>query len=112
MNCTKVGPPSYNRARDLPRLLGCWPNELTYIGGAELEVIVDRLAAAIRAERRRAMSRHWSYDLNRHWALIRAHEAEREALRRHQRRKALEKLRERGAFGEDDGGQPRHSNSG
>jgi hypothetical protein len=47
------------------------------------------------------MARHWSYDINRHWALIRAHEAEREALRRYERGKAFARLRERAVIKRD-----------
>ncbi len=84
--------PSYVRARDLPRLLGLWPRDVAALRGCDLEGLVARLDRAIRAERRRALNRDWTYDLSRHWALIRARDAELGALRRYQRQEALSRL--------------------
>jgi hypothetical protein len=47
---------------------------------AEVELIVRQLERALRAERHRARSGHWTYDLNRHIALHQAHVAEKAAL--------------------------------
>lgn len=88
---------AYLRARDLPRLLGLWPRDVAALRGGDLEGLVARLDRAIRAERRRALQRDWTYDLTRHWALIRARDAEMEALQRYRRQQALSKLRPRGA---------------
>ena len=43
-------------------------------------MILDRLERALRAERNRARSGHWTYDLNRHIALRQAYLAERQRL--------------------------------
>ncbi len=82
---------AYDRSRDLPRLLGLWPEEVARLDTRGLEAIVARLAAAIRTERRRARSRHWSYDLNRHWALITAFDSECATLRRRQKQRSLDR---------------------
>ncbi|MGB9044149.1 MAG: hypothetical protein WCC81_16970, partial [Pseudolabrys sp.] len=39
-------------------------------------LVLGKLRRALRAERRRASSGHWSYDLNRHLALVTAYKAE------------------------------------
>ncbi len=92
-----AGLTNYVRTRDLPRLLGLWPEEIARLGEKDLEDIVARLAKATGAECRRGRSRHWGYDLNRHWALVHAHEAERAVLCRVRRRRAFEQLRGRAA---------------
>ena len=46
----------------------------------QVEAIVARLERALSAERNRARSGHWTYDLNRHIALRQAHRAETERL--------------------------------
>ena len=42
----------------------------------------------LRAERQRGLNRHWSYDLGRHAALLRAYRAEAAALLAAQKQKA------------------------
>jgi len=42
---------------------------------------VTRLAEGLRAERQMGLARHWSYDLTRHAALLRAWRTEQAALR-------------------------------
>ena len=75
----KAGAALYDRQRDLPRLIRIDPG-----AGAECETklaaIVQRLARALRAERNRARSGHWTYDLNRHIALRQAYLAESDRL--------------------------------
>jgi len=46
---------TYLRSRDLPKLIALWPHDL-----------LAKLRRAPRAERRRGLAGHWSYDLNRH----------------------------------------------
>lgn len=92
------GRTTYVRARDLPRLLGQWPEEIARLGEKDLEDIVTRLAKAADAERRKGRSRHWAYDFNRHWALVRALQAERAALGRVRRRRLFEQLRGQAAL--------------
>lgn len=66
----------YVRARHLPRLIALWPEDLADESEVGSERILERLRRALRAERRRGRSGHWSYDLNRHLGLIRAYKAE------------------------------------
>jgi hypothetical protein len=72
----KAGAGTYVRARDLPRLIPLWPQELndeSHEGGLR---VLAKLRRALRAERRRALSGHWSYDLNRHLGLLSAYKGE------------------------------------
>ena len=69
----------YVRARDLPRLLLMWPEEIaddTFEGRTRL---IKKLRRVLRQERQRGIAGHWTYDLARHAALYRAyrHELER-----------------------------------
>lgn len=74
----KAGAEAYDRARDLPRLTRLLPGELPVKSPEALAVILARLESALRAERNRARSGHWTYDLNRHIALRQAYLAERQ----------------------------------
>ena len=76
----KAGAEAYERARDLPRLARVFPGELAAESAEGLTVILARLERALRAERNRARSGHWTYDLNRHIALRQAYLAERQRL--------------------------------
>jgi Family of unknown function (DUF6477) len=76
-----AGAEAYLRSRDLPRLIALWPHELddqTPEGGLH---VLAKLRRALRAERRRALSGHWSYDLNRHLGLLSAYKGELARLR-------------------------------
>jgi hypothetical protein len=78
----EAGAAAYLRARDLPKLIALWPREL---GDHSLEGcrrILVKLRRALRAERRRAQSGHWSYDLNRHLGLLSAYKGELAGLSR------------------------------
>jgi hypothetical protein len=57
-------------------LIGLWPSELQNGSVEAAEKVVALLRKAIRAERRRGQSGHWTYDLNRHLALSDALKAE------------------------------------
>jgi hypothetical protein len=71
----------YSRARDLPCLLPLWPRELAdFTAGGTLRILA-KLRRALRAERRRARAGHWSYELNRHIALLAAYKGEIALLR-------------------------------
>ena len=76
----KAGAEAYDRMRDLPKLIRF--DTLVEFGDTaeQVEAIVARLERALRAERNRARSGHWTYDLNRHIALRQAHRAETERL--------------------------------
>jgi hypothetical protein len=71
----------YRRTEQLPALLKLWPNELedySYPGTLKVTALLRK---ALRTERLRARSGHWSYDLNRHLGLLEALKAERARLR-------------------------------
>ena len=71
-----AGAKAYSRARDLPKLIALWPHELDDASAEGCRLVLGKLRRALRAERRRARSGHWSYDLNRHLALVTAYKAE------------------------------------
>jgi hypothetical protein len=71
----------YRRARDLPSLLPLWPHELADESAEGRLSVLAKLRRALRAERRRARAGHWSYDLNRHLALLGAYKGELRLLR-------------------------------
>jgi hypothetical protein len=66
----------YARARDLPCLIALWPRELADSSAEGNLRILAKLERALRAERRRGLAGHWSYDLNRHLGLLRAYKGE------------------------------------
>lgn len=67
---------AYVRARDLKKLIAVFPSEIENHSRAGTEHIIGRITKCLAAERRRAIDGHWSYDLNRHIALLAAHKAE------------------------------------
>ena len=71
-----AGACAYSRTRDLPKLIALWPHELDDASAEGCRLVLGKLRRALRAERRRASSGHWSYDLNRHLALVTAYKAE------------------------------------
>jgi hypothetical protein len=71
-----VAPFGYERARNLPKLLPLWEWELATPSEAEHARLLARLRRALRAERLRGLSGHWTYDLARHAQLLRAYRAE------------------------------------
>ena len=78
-HCERVvrsGAELYDRARHLPRLARATPQEIASGDPDVARIILARLMRALRAERRRGRAGHWSYDLNRHIALMQAIEAE------------------------------------
>lgn len=76
----RAGAQSYDRERDLPALIRLEPFAPAGDTREAVEAILSRLERALRAERNRARSGHWTYDLNRHIALRQAHRAETERL--------------------------------
>lgn len=76
----KAGTIAYERARDLPRLIRLDPFEKIADTADAARAILIRLRRALRAERSKARSAHWTYDLNRHIALRQAYRAEVERL--------------------------------
>jgi len=63
-------PSAHSRARSLPRLIALWPHELAGQSPESSVLILLTLRRALRAERRRALAGHWSYELNRHLGLM------------------------------------------
>lgn len=69
-------PVSYDRQRDLPALVAVWPAELADTSPAARRHLLGKLQRALRAERRRGLAGHWTYDLARHAQLLSAYRAE------------------------------------
>ena len=69
-------PGTYDRQRDLPRLLAMWPGELDSMTQEAHHRLIQRLRRALREERRRGIAGSWTYDLARHARLYRALHAE------------------------------------
>jgi hypothetical protein len=69
----EAGAAAYLRSRDLPKLVPLWPHELADHSPEGCRHVLAKLRSALRAERRRALSGRWSYDLNRHLGLISAY---------------------------------------
>ena len=67
---------AYERQRDLPRLLRLWPEEVRRLEAGDQDWLVTKLANMLRTERQLGLARHWSYELTRHAALLRAWRAE------------------------------------
>lgn len=76
----RAGCDSYDRARHLPWLARAMPAELESDDPNVARDIIARLERALRAERRRGNAGHWTYDMNRHIALMQALRAERQRL--------------------------------
>jgi len=74
----RAGAGLYDREARLPMLIALDPALVADASPATTRLILSRLRRALRAERNRARSGHWSYDLNRHIALAQAYRAERE----------------------------------
>jgi hypothetical protein len=75
---------AYVRSRDLPALVALWPHELADESPDGALRVLAKLRQALRAERVRARAGHWSYDLNRHLALLSAYRGELARLGRSQ----------------------------
>jgi hypothetical protein len=56
--------------------LALWPHEIEDESFSGSQKILARLRQALRAERRRGLSGHWTYDLARHVELLRVYRAE------------------------------------
>ena len=73
---SKQSKSAYQRGLDLIRLIPLMPNEVedhSALGNAH---IIAKIKSALRSERCRGRSGHWSYNLNRHAALLEALKAE------------------------------------
>lgn len=67
---------AYLRSRDLPKLVPLWPEDLQTRNSSEHARLLAKLRRALRAERKRGLDGHWSYDLARHAQLLSAYRAE------------------------------------
>lgn len=79
--CTSVKPNSlspraYDRCTELARVLPLWPHELADESPIGRLRIISKLRRALRAERRRGIAGHWTYDLARHAELLRIYRIE------------------------------------
>jgi hypothetical protein len=66
----------YDRRSELPRALPLTPQELEDESPSGRRRVLARLRAALRAERRRGIAGHWTYDLARHAELLRVYRQE------------------------------------
>jgi hypothetical protein len=66
----------YDRRTDLPRVLPVLPEDLDDESPLGRQRILAKLRAALRAERRRGIAGHWTYDLARHAELLRVYRHE------------------------------------
>jgi hypothetical protein len=66
----------YDRATELPRVLALWPQELADESPQGRRLVLCKLRRALRAERRRGIAGHWTYDLARHVELLRVYRLE------------------------------------
>jgi hypothetical protein len=82
----EAGAAAYSRPRDLPKLIALWPHELADQSPEGIFRVLAKLRRALRAERRRGLAGHWSYDLNRHLGLLSAYKGELAGLRARRRK--------------------------
>jgi hypothetical protein len=68
--------PRIDHRTALGRLLPLWPHELEDQSLPARLRIIARLRKALRAERRRGLAGHWTYDLARHIELLLLYRAE------------------------------------
>lgn len=87
------------RAAELARLLPLWPREIADTSREGRLRLVAKLHRALKAERRRGLAGHWTYDLARHAALLAAWRRERALLGLREARPAREAKKERRPFG-------------
>jgi len=66
----------HDRRTAIAKVLALWPHELEDESPGARHRILARLRQALRAERRRGLSGHWTYDLARHVELLRVYREE------------------------------------
>lgn len=69
------------RRKRLASLVPLWPRDLDDTSRQGRVRLIALLERALRAERRRGLAGHWTYDLARHMQLLEAYRAEVQALR-------------------------------
>ena len=65
-----------DRCEAIAKVLALWPHELADESVDGRERILAKLGQALRAERRRGLCGHWTYDLARHVELLRIYREE------------------------------------
>lgn len=73
---TVRGPSRYCRATDLPKLVAMWPHQINDGSALGRARLIAKLKRALREERLRGLSGHWTYDLARHSQLLAAYKCE------------------------------------
>lgn len=68
------------REQTLLRLLPLWPHEISDESPTGRRRVLALLRRALRAERKRGLAGHWTYDLSRHAQLLALYRAECEVL--------------------------------
>lgn len=91
IRATRPARPDYDRQRHLPRLVRICRDDLDKPTIERCEAIIQRLAGALRRERCHGRSAHWTYDINRHLALIQALRSERALLHQLRARSRLKR---------------------
>jgi hypothetical protein len=66
----------HDRRAAIAKVLALWPHEIEDESLSGRERILAKLRQALRAERRRGLSGHWTYDLGRHVELLRVYREE------------------------------------
>jgi hypothetical protein len=69
------------RRKRLASLVPLWPRDLDDTSRRGRMKLIAQLERALRAERRRGLAGHWTYDLARHMQLLEAYRVEVQALR-------------------------------
>ncbi len=62
--------PAFDRRAALTRVLALWPAEVDDFSAVGRQNLLAKLRRALRAERRRGIAGHWTYDLARHVELL------------------------------------------
>jgi hypothetical protein len=88
------------RETQLQKLLPLWPHEIADRSLSGVTRIVTLLARALRSERQRGRAGHWTYDINRHLALVGALREERAALKKLSAQAEARALQKRGQRGQ------------
>lgn len=80
LEVVRAGMASWVRERMLPRLVPIGPEEIDDLSREGRLAVIRRLIGALRGERARGRSGHWSYSLDRHIGLLQAVAAERQGF--------------------------------
>ncbi len=73
---TRVRSEPTQRENELMRLLPLWPHEVADRSPSGRRRVLALLRRALRAERKRGLAGHWTYDLSRHAQLLALYRSE------------------------------------